>query len=123
MNVVFDIGNVLLSFRPHEYLRRLSFDEKHVELYGKVIFGSDLWLDLDRGITSEREVAAQLTAMYPARATDINRIFAHWYSMLTPMPDSIELLGKLKQEGHRLYALSNFHREAFHHVRSKYVWL
>ena len=122
MNVVFDIGNVLLSYRPHEYLRGLFFDEEHAKLYGKIIFGSNLWLDLDRGITNEKKVVAQLTTRYSEHAAEIRRILAHWYSMLTPLQDSIELLSNLKEEGHSLYALSNFHREAFRYVRSKYPW-
>lgn len=122
MNVIFDIGNVLLSFRPREYLRGLSLDEEHVELYAEIIFGSSLWLDLDRGITNEQEVVAQLTVRYPQHATGIQRVFAHWYSLLTPLADSIELLNRLKEEGYSIYALSNFHREAFHYVRSKYLW-
>ena len=122
MNVVFDIGNVLLSFQPYEYLRGLSFTEEQVELYAKIIFGSSLWLELDRGITNEQEVVAKLTASYPEHAAGIRTVFAHWYTMLTPLEDSIELLTELKDEDYDLYALSNFHREAFHYVRSKYLW-
>lgn len=122
MNVVFDIGNVLLSFRPHEYLERLSFDEEHVKLYSRIVFESSLWLDLDRGVTNEQEVVARLSAQYPEHTAGIRRVFAHWYSMLTPLDDSVRLLHKLKGQGYCLYALSNFHREAFHYVRSEYPW-
>ncbi|NMB46678.1 MAG: HAD family phosphatase [Firmicutes bacterium] len=122
MNIIFDIGNVLLTFRPREYLSSLSLDEEHIDLYAKMIFGSSLWLDLDRGIANEQEVITRLTATYPEHTAGIRRIFANWYAMFSPVEESIELLHTLKAEGYRLYALSNFHREAFHYVRSKYAW-
>lgn len=122
LNVIFDIGNVLLKYQPREYLRSLSFDEHHIDVYAKIIFGSNLWLDLDRGITNEQEVVAKLTTTYPEHTAGIRQVFAHWYSMLTPIEDSISLLSELEEKGHGLYALSNFHREAFHYVRSKYSW-
>ena len=122
MNIIFDIGNVLLTFRPREYLQSLFADSDVVDLYQDVIFGSSLWLDLDRGITSEEEVVGQLSACYPGHAQGIRQVFAHWHSMLEPMEDSLRLLYELKEKGYKLYALSNFHREAFHHVREKFSW-
>ncbi|NLY30975.1 MAG: HAD family phosphatase [Firmicutes bacterium] len=120
-NVIFDIGNVLLSFRPKEYLRSLGFSEEEVELYSRIIFRSSLWLDLDRGLVNEEEAVARLAAKHPKHAQGIERVFADWYAMFVPL-EGVKLLPKLKEAGYRLYALSNFHRDAFGHVRSKYHW-
>jgi len=120
-NVVFDIGNVLLSYRPKEYLRSLGFSEEEVELYRRIIFGSSLWLDLDRGVIDERGAVAQLTAAYPEHAQGIARVFSDWYSMFVPL-EAVKVLPRLKGAGCRLYVLSNFHRDAFRHVRGKYDW-
>ncbi|NLA58465.1 MAG: HAD family phosphatase, partial [Firmicutes bacterium] len=80
-NAIFDIGNVLLSFRPKEYLRSLGFSEEGVELYYRIVFESKLWLELDRGVIDEREAVAQLTVTYPQHARGIQRVFADWYDM------------------------------------------
>lgn len=122
MNIVFDIGNVLLSFQPREYLFDLFGDDEAVQRYHSMVFANSLWLDLDRGITNEAEVMAKLTACYPEYACGIRQVFADWYSLLQPIEVTINLLHDLKAEGYSLYALSNFHREAFRHMRSKHQW-
>ena len=121
VNKAVDIGNVLLAFRPPEYLRGVGFGEKEVELYNGIVFGSSQWVDLDRGVIDEREAVAQLSAAYPDHARGIRQVFAGWYDMFTPLR-GIELLRELKAAGYPVYALSNFHREAFAHVRSKHDW-
>jgi len=47
--IVFDIGNVLLSFKPLEFLNNRYDDEKLVNILYKEIFRSKEWLMLDRG--------------------------------------------------------------------------
>ena len=84
-NVIFDIGNVLLSFRPKEYLRSLGFSEEEVELYSRIIYRSSLWLDLDRGLFNEEEAEARLAAKHPKHAQGIERVFADWYAMFVPL--------------------------------------
>ena len=121
MNVIFDIGNVLLSFQPKEYLRSLGLSDEEVELYNRIVFRSKVWVDLDRGVIDEGEAVAQLTAIYSQYAWGIERVFADWYAMFIPL-EGVKFLPKLKGVGYRLYALSNFHREAFRHVRNKHDW-
>ncbi|NLK07486.1 MAG: HAD family phosphatase [Firmicutes bacterium] len=122
MNIIFDIGNVLLSYQPREYLEELFCDQDIVELYHEMIFRSSLWLDLDRGVVNEAEGVEILGNRYPKHKADIQRVFARWYSLLYPIQETTALLPKLKAEGLGLYALSNFHKEAFAYVRTKYKW-
>ena len=52
-NFIFDIGNVLLEFKPLEYLKR-TFNNDNIEvLLNKEIFQSEEWLHLDRGILTQ----------------------------------------------------------------------
>jgi putative hydrolase of the HAD superfamily len=48
-NIVFDLGNVLISFRPSEYLERNNYPEKTRERILNDIFMSPEWLMLDDG--------------------------------------------------------------------------
>lgn len=54
-NVVFDIGNVLLSFDPRNYLIEKFNDEIKAHKILDIIFKSDEWLMLDRGTITEKE--------------------------------------------------------------------
>ena len=47
-NIIFDIGNVLLLFRPDEYLNQY-YDEKTKGDLMTIIFSSDEWIELDLG--------------------------------------------------------------------------
>ena len=49
-NIVFDVGQVLMSYTPENYLKNLGFSEKTVQTLRKAIFESTLWEAGDRGI-------------------------------------------------------------------------
>ena len=51
-NIVFDVGQVLMSYTPENYLKNLGFSEKTVQTLRKAIFESTLWEAGDRGIIS-----------------------------------------------------------------------
>ena len=55
-NIVFDVGQVLMSYTPENYLKNLGFSEKTVQTLRKVIFESTLWEAADRGIISTEEI-------------------------------------------------------------------
>ena len=44
-NIVFDVGQVLMSYTPENYLKNLGFSEKTVQTLRKAIFESTLWED------------------------------------------------------------------------------
>lgn len=118
-NIIFDIGNVLLSFNPRKYLEEKGLEEKVEHIY-KEVFQSKEWLDLDRGTLTEKEAIE----IYISRNKDyedyIRSVFDGWYNILTPIEDTIEILKTLKNNGYNLYYLSNFHHLAFEHVIKKY---
>lgn len=41
-------------------------------------------------------------------------------NMLTPIAETIELLPKIKESGHKLYYLSNYHKELSRYIKNKY---
>ena len=54
-NIVFDLGNVLISFKPSEYFDNKNYPETVKAKILSDIFGSKEWLRLDNGdITTAR---------------------------------------------------------------------
>lgn len=119
-NVVFDIGNVLLSFDPKTYLMGKIGDEQAVKEVFNAIFKSEEWLMLDRGTITEVEAIKVLGERHTVHKEHIENAFDGWYDILTPMEETIEILTSLKERGVNVYYLSNFHHLAFLHVREKY---
>ena len=114
-NVIFDIGNVLLDFNPEVYVKSKVTEEKVEEIY-KCIFQSEEWPMLDRGTISEEEAKRNIINRNIQNEELINLVFENWYDILIPIESSVDVLQKLKQNGYKVYYLSNFHLAAFEHV-------
>lgn len=118
-NIIFDLGNVLLSFNPKEYLNS-KIGENRRERVFKEIFLSKEWVKLDEGTITEIEAIEAISLRNEAYREDIKRAFENWYDILVPIDESVELLKELKEKGYKLYYLSNFHDIAFKNVKEKY---
>lgn len=118
-NIIFDIGNVLLSFQPEEYLD-LYYNENLRNDLMAIIFSSDAWADLDFGKITIDDAIKQLTSQYPQYTNEIHFVLSTWTNMLIPIEKNINIAYKLKEKGYSLYLLSNFHQEAFEEVFHKY---
>ena len=119
-NIVFDLGNVLLKFKPKEFLKNYTDDREKIERFVKRVTGSQKWLLLDQGLLPVSEVEDHLKNKYPEDKNLLDSFFENWMDMLTPIEKNVELLYLLKDKGYRIYALSNFIKEAFHYVVNKY---
>ncbi len=86
-----------------------------------LVFGSQEWLDLDRGIIS-REQANQLMLENAARA---NRVFEvqtcieEWAAMMQTKKTTVQIMRKLKSAGYRLYYLTNMASDMMDELRQR----
>lgn len=118
-NIIFDLGNVLLSFNPKEYLNS-KIGENRRERVFKEIFLSKEWVKLDEGTITEIEAIEAISLRNEAYREDIKRAFENWYDILIPIDDTVNILKSLKEKGYKLYYLSNFHDIAFKKMKEKY---
>lgn len=117
-NIIFDLGNVLISFNPMEYLKSKISEEKIQEVY-KAIFQSEEWIMLDRGTITEKEAINNIIEKNSIYRDDISLAFEDWYAILKPIEETIKVLEDLKSKGYNIYYLSNFHELAFKEVSTK----
>lgn len=118
--VIFDLGNVLLSFDPIAYLRQDFKDEKVLKSVCREIFGSKEWLQLDRGTIDDETFAQIISDRIPEHKELIKRKLENWQEILEPIAPAVDLIPQLKEQGYKLYILSNFHKQAFKDVYEKY---
>lgn len=119
-NIIFDLGNVLLNFKPEEYLKaKLKENDKVSEIH-KEIFQSQEWVMLDRGTITEEEAKNILIKNSSKNGNLIKLAFENWYELLTPIEASVKVLKGLKNANYNVYFLSNFHLLAFEYVTKKY---
>ncbi len=119
-NVVFDLGNVLISFRPAEY-----FDKKQYpgELKSRIlndVFASTEWRLLDNGDITLPEAVDAIALKSSLKREEIARIFDLRTDLIFPLATNVKMLPELKKQGFRLYFLSNFPLDIFDEVRDRY---
>lgn len=114
-NIVFDIGNVLFEFKPERHFAYLPDGEKVC----KYIFTSPLWLAYDLGEMHLDEVEARLITQYPKHEATISLMLSKWTEVLKPKR-SMEMIEQLKQQGYRIYLLSNLSYDAADYIQQTY---
>ena len=105
--MMFDMGNVLLSFDPNHIFKALCptyKDKQHLIS----IFNSSYWFDLDAGIIDQEEALNHLKKAF--KFSDhhcIETLFAQWHYHMTEIVGMRQLIDHLKQKGHRIVLASN----------------
>lgn len=119
-NIVFDLGNVLISFRPEEYLIRNHYPKDKISLILRDIFNSPEWPMLDRGTIDVNEATERIEKNSALTRAEISSVFNLRSEIMFPLEENTKLLYSLKKDGLRLYYLSNFHADIFNEFNNKY---
>ena len=112
--VVFDVGNVLLSFDPDRVLEALAPQADRPALREALWGEKRLWSRLDLGRDSNEAVAdclAAETGLPRARETLLH-IICNFHRVMSPLP-LYTLLPEVRQAGKRMYILSNYPEPSF----------
>jgi len=121
LNFIFDIGNVLVDYRPEVYADALFPDKSLANKINSIIFKSSEWLDMDRGLLTHKEATEIFCKREPVFQSAIRHTMQNYCKMFSPsqdfcktftaMQDTIDLLPRINELGHGLYFLSNMHKE------------
>lgn len=118
-NIIFDLGNVLITFNPIEFLTQLLNDDEKAGLCYSLIIQSPEWRELDRGQISVEQAKSIFIERQPALREAVELFFQHWLSMFQPIEETVTLLDELRAAGYRLYVLSNIIRESYEDLRAR----
>ena len=107
-NIVFDFGNVLVSFDPIYMTRQYVSDEADVALVSEVLFDRLYWDKLDAGAISDEEVVRYSCERLPQRLHGaVADIYYNWIYNIPEIEGMRELVREVKESGKGLYLLSN----------------
>jgi putative hydrolase of the HAD superfamily len=120
MNFIFDIGNVLIDFKPEQFLYTLFNDPPVEKKINEIIYKSPEWVRLDEGTITPQEACLNFCAKEPEYKELIAEVMDKLPEMLTPIQKTIALLPEIKKQGHKLYYLSNYHKELSRYIQNKY---
>ena len=123
MNVVFDIGNVLVHWEPRALYRKIFATEDEVEWFVANVCNHDWNLEQDRG-RSFAEGVIEATARFPEHAEAIAAYDLRWHeTVLGPIDGSVAIIEELKARGTPLYAITNFNQDKFRETVARFPFL
>ncbi len=123
-SIVFDVGNVLLSFEPEKVASLLP--EEHRDALSRAMFGTGWrWAAFDLGAETNEAIAQSIAdaAGVPGGKEMVLHALYSFYGTMNPLP-LYNAIPELKKMGQRLFALTNYCEpsytytsEAFPHLR------
>jgi len=120
LNFVFDFGGVVFTWEP-EVIIANNFTEPEIQdLVRTEIFSHIDWLELDRGTLPLQEAILRAADRTGLTVSTVTELMHKMPLTLVPIPETIELLYRLKAQGHKLYYLSNMHVAAIEHLERTY---
>ena len=123
MNFIFDLGNVLVNYKPFIYLENLFPDESLVNKLYETIFRSREWLYMDQGLLTFDEATDIFCAREPKLRSAILCAMRNVNDIFTPIQETVDLLPAIKESGRGLYYLSNIQVEIRDYLLEKYEFL
>jgi len=122
LNIVFDLGGVVVKWEPKVIIAKVFGDPVVQAKVHEQIIGHADWLALDRGTLPRQDAivrAAQRTGLSEAEVTGFLQQVPQ---ELVAIPGTVDLLYRLKAQGHTLYCLSNMHVAFIDHLEKTYTF-
>jgi 2-haloacid dehalogenase/putative hydrolase of the HAD superfamily len=115
MKVVFDLGGVLLNWRPNQLLQQVwpdrAKDEATAMTWASQIFESfnpkSDWAQFDLGAIEPDDLAFKIAHRLGVRKSEMDALIASIPNHLSPLSGTVQILSDLKSAGHALFFLSN----------------
>ncbi len=119
-HIIFDIGNVLLSFDPDKAVNAFA-PQGMQQTFLEYLVKAPVWQDLDRGIITCEEAAAVVCRNRAMAGEEQNVLyFLNNFTKAQEELPAVKAVSRLKSCGKRLYILSNYHDNAFRRVYAEY---
>ncbi|MCI8760979.1 MAG: HAD family phosphatase [Clostridia bacterium] len=116
-NIVFDLGGVLIDFKPEKYLEHIGYSEEEVSFFTTMIFWSSEWSEYNSSKYDDRRTKENLIKRNPQYASEIENIFnkIDYQYILFEKKDTVHYLKELKSRGYHIYLLSDLSIDSYNY--------
>lgn len=120
-NVIFDLGGVVVDFKPHDFLLEHFFDAEVEQKVYDITFGSEEWQLLDAGnLTRQRGNEIMMEkARQSGCAFEVQSVLDDWIRTLRTRGRTYDVMKRLHKMGFRLFYLSNIPEDALSYLRQQ----
>lgn len=107
-NIIFDIGNVILSF-DRDFLLKTYYNGKDYDLLKEKLFHN--WEMLDEDLLTLEEYEQNVLSSLPENLRNVAKtVLNNWEYCMYYNDGIVSLIQELKERGYKLYVLSNMTR-------------
>ncbi|MBP3853538.1 MAG: HAD family phosphatase [Erysipelotrichaceae bacterium] len=117
-DIVFDLGNVIITFEPDKFLDQLLKDPGAKAAVMDVYF-PELWDEYDRGDHTIEEMIEIGAKRYPQYEPAFRSMMLEWVNHLVPLRPSFDLIRELKEKGYRIFLLSNLSEQGYRSLQEE----
>lgn len=122
-NVIFDIGGVLLHFDRSDYLSYFNFDEDtEKKLISLFTHKNNSFHQTSLGQITHAEFVKDAKHQFPELCNEIDMItnLKNMRFMMPPHTKTFELVKKLKNQGKKVYIISNIEENSIDYIKTIY---
>ncbi len=121
-NIVFDLGGVVFAWDPEALVSNVFAEpDIQAQVHTEIIGHAD-WRELDRGTLPRQEAIRRAVARTGLTVSAVTDLMSQAPLALTVIPDTVDLLYRLRARGHRLFYLSNMHVASIEHLERTYTF-
>ena len=120
MNIVFDLGGVVVTWEPEQIIAKRYTDPAMRATVRDQIMAHADWLELDRGTLPQKKAISRAAQRTKLSEAEVEQFLRHVAAELVPVPQTVDLLYRLKAKGHSLSCLSNMHISFIEHLEQTY---
>ena len=107
-NVVLDMGNVLLDFRPEYVMDQFCSSEEEKDVIRRELFEGPEWPLGDRGDIKDKDRFDLVKVRVPEKYHEaLKNCALHWDICMDPLEGAKEFCEKVKEKGYKVFVLSN----------------
>ncbi len=123
MNIVFDLGAVLIEWDPRHLYRKVFADREKMEWFLTKVCHNDWNLAQDRG-RSFNEAVAEAISRHPDWEREIKLYRDRWIEMVPgDIPGTVQILEELHANCAPLYAITNWNGDTFRLTQGRFKFL
>jgi putative hydrolase of the HAD superfamily len=122
MNLVFDLGGVVVRWEPEEVIAKYFPDPLKRAIVRKEIMNHGDWVELDRGVLRTQDAVDMASRRTSLSRAELATFFERMLESFVPIPETVDLLYRLKARRHAVFCLSNMHTAWIEHLEKTYAF-
>ncbi|HLD45203.1 MAG TPA: HAD-IA family hydrolase [bacterium] len=120
MNIIFDLGGVLVDWEPQKIFLEFFKDPALAQKIYLALYTHADWAELDRGTLSAWEAAERVAQRTGVAAETVQQFLLNFATLIKPKNETIKLIQNLKNDGHKLFCLSNINPWTFEYLNKHF---